>query len=205
MIKTRINYYSLIRTLHVYFGLFISPFVLIFSISVLAFNHANLLNNISPVKPFPETEAMLDSIPFDTTDLLTAKAIIHKIGVKGEIDYININKDKITFPVITPGHKDFVMVNRHTGSVVVSSQLEGSIRAMNYLHIMPGQHNAKIRGNSFYLKIWKVIADLVVYLILFLILSGIYLWYLLEFERSAGFFAIVSGMLLFIGLLILIF
>ncbi len=198
------NYYPLIRTFHIYFGLFISPFILIFSISVLAFNHMGFLNQINPVKSLPEIRTKLDNIPYDTTDLLTAKAIIRKLDIKGEIDFIMKNDDQISFPVNKPGVKTRVVVNTHTDSVVITRQMEGSIRAMNYLHIMPGQHNAKIRGNSLFLKIWRLMADAVVYLLLFLILSGIFLWYFLEFERNTGFYAIILGMLFFTGLLFLI-
>ncbi|TAL80401.1 MAG: hypothetical protein EPN88_01285 [Bacteroidetes bacterium] len=198
------KYCQQIRTLHIYFGLFISPFILIYSISVLAYNHAGFLSHINTVKSLPEIRTRLDNIPYDTTDLLTAQAIIRKIGIKGEIDFIINNADQISFPVNKPGLKTRVEVNTHTDSVVINRQLEGSIRAMNYLHIMPGQHNAKIRGNSLFLKIWRLIADLVVYLLLFLVLSGIFLWYLLEFERNTGFYAIILGMLFFTGLLFLI-
>lgn len=198
------NYFPLIRTLHVYFGLFISPFILIFSISVLAFNHMGLLNKINPVKSLPEIRTKLEYIPTDTTDLLTAKAIIRKLDLKGEIDFIMKNDDRISFPVNKPGLRTRVVVNTHTDSVSITRQMEGSMRAMNYLHIMPGQHNAKIRGNSLFLKIWRLLADAVVYLLLFLTLSGIFLWYFLESERKKGLYAIILGILFFGGLLTLI-
>jgi hypothetical protein len=198
------GYSALIRTLHMYFGLFISPFILIFSISVLAFNHTGFLDKINPVKSLQEIKTKLDNIPYDTSNLGTAKAIIQKLDLKGEIDFITKNDSQIFFPVNKPGLKTRVIVNTNTDSVVISRQLEGSIRAMNYLHIMPGQHNVKIRGNSLFLKIWRLIADAVVYLLLFLILSGIYLWYFLKFERNIGLYAIILGILFFTGLLFLI-
>jgi hypothetical protein len=198
------RYYPLIHALHIYLGLFISPFILIFSISVLAYNHMGFLNLINPVKSLPEVKTKLDNIPFDTTDLLTAKAIIRKLGIKGEIDFIIKNEDQISFPVNIPGLITRVKVNTHTDSVVITRQREGSIRAMNYLHIMPGQHNAKIRGNSLFLKIWRLMADAVVYILIFLILSGVFLWYYLKLERGKGFYAVFLGILFFTGLLYII-
>jgi hypothetical protein len=199
------KYYSLIRTLHIYCGLFISPFILIYSISVLAFNHAGFLNQLIPVKSLPVITTKIDKIPFDTTDLLTAKAIIRKLGISGEIDFINKNDHQISFPVNKPGLKTRIEVNTQTLNVIITRQIEGSVRAMNYLHLMPGQHNAKIRGNSLFMKIWRLMADAVVYFLLFLILSGIFLWYFLEFDRTTGLYIIILGMLFFTGLLILIF
>jgi hypothetical protein len=199
------DYFALIRELHVYFGLFITPFILIFSISVLAFNHTGLLNRINPVKPVHEIKARLDRIPFDTTTLGTAKGIIRDLALKGEIDFIIKNDSQIYFPLNKPGLKTRIAVNTINDSVVIIQQREGSVRAMNYLHIMPGQHNAAVRGNSMFMKIWRIIADAVVFLLLFLVVSGIYLWYIPETERIAGFFFLIMGLLFFSGLLFVIF
>ena len=199
------KYYPLVRKLHLYVGLFISPFILIFSISALVFNHAGYLNRVSPVKPLPEIRTKLNKIPYDTTDLLTAKAIIHKLGIEGEIDYISKSPDHISFPVNKPGVKTRIEINTHTDSVLITRQQEGVLRAMSYLHLMPGQHNAKLRGNSLFLTIWRVLADVVVYLLLFLTASGIFLWYFLKVERTVGVYAICLGIVFFFGLLLLIF
>jgi hypothetical protein len=199
------KYYSVIHALHIYFGLFFSPFILIFSISVLAFNHTGFLNQINPVKSLPEIRTKLDYIPLDTTDLLTAKSIVRKLGINGEIDFINKNEDQISFPLSKPGLISRVKVDTHTDSVVISRKLEGSLRAMGYLHIMPGQHNAKIRGNSLFMRLWRLMADAAVYLFLFLILSGVYLWYYFKPERRMGLYSIIFGIIFFIGLLIIIF
>ncbi|WP_020604959.1 PepSY-associated TM helix domain-containing protein [Spirosoma spitsbergense] len=199
------KYYPLVRTLHLYFGLFISPFVLIFSVSVLVFNHAGFLDRLTPVKALPVEKIKLDGIPRDTSDLLTAKAIIAKLGIEGEIDFISINEDHISFPVLKPGLRTKIEVDTRTDSVRISRQEEGSLRATSYLHTMPGQHNARLRGNSIFLKIWKLMADGVVYLLLLLTASGIFLWWCLKVERRLGLAAIALGVLLFSALLLLIF
>jgi hypothetical protein len=188
-----------------YFGLFISPFILIFSFSVLAFNHGRFLDRLNPVETLPEIKTRLENIPFDTTDLATAKAIIMKLGIDGEIDFIAKNADNITFPVTIPGLKTRVEVNTNTKNVIITQQKEGYLRGMSYLHIMPGQHNAKFRGNSVFMRIWRKVADTVVYLLLFLTASGIILWYFIESERRPGLFALILGALVFTGLLFLIF
>jgi hypothetical protein len=199
------KYYSLVRTLHLYFGLFISPFICIFSISVLVLNHAGYFNHINPVEPLPDIKTKLDKIPYDTTDLLTAKAIIGKLNVNGEIDFISKNEDYISFPVNKPGLQTKIKVDIHTDSVLITRQQVGLMRAMSYLHTMPGQHNANMRGNSGFMKVWRALADVVVYLLLFLTVSGVFLWYFLKVERTLGIYAITLGVLLFLGLLLLIF
>jgi len=198
------KYYPLIRKLHLYFGLFISPFVLIFSFSVLAINHERLLDKFAPVKYLPEIKTKLDKIPYDTSDLIFAKAISRKLGIDGEIDFISKGKDYITFPVNKPGLKTLIKINTLTDSVFITREQQGSIRAMNYLHKMPGPHNEKIRGNTIFLKIWSMLADAVVYTLLFLTVSGVFLWYFLKIERNLGLFVLTMGMVFFTGLLLLI-
>lgn len=198
------KYYSPVRTLHLYFGLFVSPFVLIFSISVLVLNHTGSINSINPVKHLPDIKTRLDKIPYDTSELQTAKGIIQKLGIKGEIDYVSQNDDHISFPVILPGLRTKIEVNTHTNDVLITRDEEGSLRATNYLHKMPGPHNSKLRGNSSFMKNWKILADMVVYLLLFLSASGIFLWYFLKAERKLGWVAIILGGITFTGLLLFI-
>lgn len=199
------KYYPLISTLHLYFGLFISPFVLIFSISVLVFNHPGLINRISPVKPLPDIRTKLDKIPYDTSDLETAKGIISKLNIKGEIDFISKNDTSFFFPVNKPGLRTYIRVNTLTDSVLITRQSEGLLRSMTYLHSMPGPHNVSIRGNSAFIKAWQILADGIVYILLFLTLTGIFLWYILKAERVIGIYSLALGLLFFIGVLILIF
>ena len=199
------KYYPLLRGLHLYFGLFITPFVLIFSISVLVFNHPGLIDIMSPIEPSTETRMKLDKIPYDTTDLLTARAIIEKLEIEGEIDFINQNDDRISFPVKKPGLKTQIIVNKHTDSVFITQQNEGAYRALTFLHSMPGAHNVKIRGNSGYIQVWRVLADVVVYVLIFLTISGVFLWYFLKVERNFGYFSIALGLIIFTSLLLIMF
>lgn len=150
-------------------------------------------------------KSRLDKIPCDSTDLLTAKAIIQRLDIKGEVDFISHNENEISFPVKQPGSITQITVNKNTDSVYIKRQVEGVLRAMTYLHSMPGPHNQKIRGNSVFVKIWRILADVVVYVVLFLSVSGIFLWYFLKVERNLGFFSLGLGVVIFTGLLLLIF
>jgi hypothetical protein len=199
---TRLNkLFSYTQKLHRYSGLLISPFLLVFSLSVLSFNHGSWLK---PVKTLPQIKTSLDEIPSDSTDLLIAKAILKKLCKSGEIDYISKNKEQLVFPVRKPGSTTIVSINTNTRDVILTQKDEGVLRGLGYLHTMPGQHNAKIRGNSLLIRIWRSVADIVVYLLLFLTASGIFLWYRSGFERKSGLLILVLGMLSFMGLLFLI-
>lgn len=204
-VKRENKIYFTIRSLHLYAGLLVSPFILIFGISILVFNHGGLAGKLFPVKILPELKTKLDKIPADSTELGTAKKIISQLGINGEIDFITRNGNSISIPVKKPGLTTIVELNTGTGDVIVRRHLEGSLRGLAYLHLMPGQHNVKMRGNSVFMKIWRKTADSVVYLILFLSASGILLWYFLEPERRTGLYFIMLGIFVFLGLIILIF
>ncbi len=65
--------------------------------------------------------------------------------------------------------------------------------ALNYLHKMPGPHNVRFRGNWVYMSWWAVTADAVVYGILFLTVSGLYLWWKIKGERAVGWALLAGG------------
>lgn len=195
------KYYPSVRALHLNFGLFISPLVLIFCISVLVLNHTGYVDSHYPIKKLPVIKTRIDKIPYDSSDLQTAKNIIQKLGIKGEIDYIFQNDSQISFPVLLPGFTTSIKIDKQTNEVLITRKEEGTLRATNFLHKMPGPHNVKLRGNSFFMKNWKLLADGVVYLLLFLSASGVFLWYFLKVERKLGWVSIVVGIILFTGLL----
>jgi hypothetical protein len=199
------KYYAIIRKLHLYFGLFISPFVLIFGLSVLIFNHPGLIDRINPVKALPEIKAQLQGVSYDGPNLETAKAVMAELNIKGEINFISRNGNSIAFPVNKPGLSTFIKVNTNNDSVFISRTYEGPLRSMSFLHAMPGPHNVTVRGNSGFIKTWRVVADVVVYLLLFLTFSGVLLWYFIKAERVVGIYALGLGLLFFSGILFLIF
>jgi hypothetical protein len=153
----------------------------------------------------PETRTRLDKMPVDTPDLAIAKAITRSLNITGDIDFISRNDSSFSFPVNKPGLKTFIKVNTKNDSVLITQKDEGWFRSLTYLHAMPGPHNVKIRGNAAFMKTWRVLADVVVYLLLFLTLSGILLWYILKAERVIGIYALALDIVFFMALMTLIF
>lgn len=198
------QYYPPVRSVHLYIGLFLSPFILIFCVSVLALNHSGWLNKKNPVLHQPVIKTRIKQFPHDTSELNTAKSIISELRIDGEIDFIFKKGNHFAFPVTKPGLKLLIDVDTLTKDLTINRTVEGTFRATNYLHKMPGPHNENIRGNSSFLKLWRVLADTVVYLLLFLSASGVFLWYFLKVERKLGIVVIVLGAVTFSGLLLLI-
>src|ERR1044071_10086320 len=111
------RFYRVTRDLHLYLGLFISPFVLVFSISVFFLVHS-WIPRFSPEKAktqvvspvvLPENLAQLSGRPL--IDAL--KPILEKMNVPGEIGFVRhtAKEEKLLIPVSIPGRATTVSVN----------------------------------------------------------------------------------------------
>src|SRR5215813_5132753 len=103
------RFYRIIRDLHLYFGLFISPFVLVFAISVVFLVHSWLprIGSVTPRKqvvsasPLPEGLQTLSGRPL----IEALKPVLEKAGVRGEVGFVRhlVKEDQLVIPVIIPG------------------------------------------------------------------------------------------------------
>jgi hypothetical protein len=197
--------YRWTRNLHLYLGLFVSPFVLLFAASVFYLNHAG-----PPAPPRTPPAPAVHEIQLPTgiekaegiERLRLVSEILTQVGVTGEIQFIRSIPDegRIVIPVVRPGVEITVDVNLPAATAEVTERTTGLWGALSYLHRSPGPHNASIRGNWFWTRAWRWLADGTVYVILFLSLSGIYLWTALRSERGIGLVLIAAGALSFGGI-----
>ncbi|MEO8595472.1 MAG: PepSY-associated TM helix domain-containing protein [Candidatus Solibacter sp.] len=196
--------YSIVRDLHLYSGLFISPLVLVFAVSVFFLVHAWIPG--SSAAPAKRTAGDLP-IPAGV-ELLTGRAqvaalrgVLDRLGVKGEVGVLRriAKEHRLVIAVIIPGREVSVDLNLETRSAEVTERATGIGSAITYLHKMPGQHLANLRGNWGYMRFWRWLADGTVYVVMFLTLSGVYLWAVLRAERRVGLALIAAGAFSFFG------
>ncbi|MBI1355741.1 MAG: hypothetical protein GC160_15485 [Acidobacteria bacterium] len=198
--------YRWTRNLHLYCGLFVSPFVLLFAASVFLLNHAHPPAPQATPPPAPTVRAV--QVPpgiekAEGTDRLRlVSEALSQVGVAGEIQFVRFISDerRIVVPVVRPGVETTVDLNLAEGKAEITERRTGLWGAVSYLHRSPGPHNASIRGNWFWTRVWRWLADGTVYLTLFLSLSGIYLWVALRAERRVGLALIAAGALSFGGI-----
>ena len=197
--------YRWLRDLHLYFGLFISPFILLFAVSVFYLNHGKL---IAGDQPPAETYRDL-SLP-DGFDRLKgreavdrAAAILPQVRVSGEIGYLRyVAGDRhLIFPVSKAGAEATIDVDLDARTATVRRRAMNLWESLSYLHKMPGPHNVAIRGNWIGTRVWRVFADATVYLLLFISISGVYLWWAIKAERRIGFALLGGGAVTFAGLI----
>lgn len=196
--------YRYLRDLHLYFGLFISPFILLFAASVFYLNHAKLIVGEQPAETYRELR-----IP-DGFDRLKgreavdrAREILPQVEAAGEIGFLRyVAKDRhLIFPVSRAGVETMVDVDLGARSATVKRRAMSVWESLAYLHKMPGPHNVAIRGNWIGTHVWRWFADATIYLLLFISISGIYLWWAIRAERRMGLALLTAGAVTFFGLI----
>lgn len=189
-----------------YLGLFSSPFVLVFAISVFFLVHAWLpkfgseTSNTRVVSalPLPADLHTLSGRPL--IDAL--KPILEKADVHGEVGFVQhlVKEEKLIIPVTIPGRQTTVSISIASREATIVTRETGLADALVTLHKSPGQHGPGIRMNWIAMKAWRWMADATVYLILFISVSGVYLWYVLRAERKVGIILLFVGALSFFGM-----
>lgn len=197
--------HAAVRDLHLWLGLFIAPFLLIFSVSGLMFVHQWL-----PQRPASLSQPRLLSgiaLPGNIEELTgrarvdALRSILPALGVTGEIGFVQHipKRRRLAFSVSVPGKSTAVLIDLAAQTAEIKTQPSGFWSALLELHKSPGPHLAAIRMNWFPMRVWQWCADGSVYLTLFLTLSGVYLWALLRAERRIGIVLLTAGAASFLG------
>jgi hypothetical protein len=195
-----------IRDLHLYLGLFVSPFVLVFATSVFFLVHNWLpkalegpagTRSVSDL-PLPENLAQLSGR--ERIDAL--KPALERAQVYGEVGWIQhlAKENRLVIPVTVPGRLATVTIDVVRREATIREQTTGLADALVLLHKSPGPHLAAIRMNWPWMRLWFWVADATVYLVLFITVSGVYLWYLVRAQRRIGMVLMAAGAVSFFSL-----
>jgi hypothetical protein len=195
-----------IRDLHLYAGLFISPFVLVFAISVFFLVH----NSLPKTLPNPAGSWSVSDLPLPANlEKLSGreridglKPALEAARVHGEVGWVQhrIKENRLIVPVAVPGRLTTVTIDVARRDALIQEQNTGLASALVLLHKSPGPHLAAIRMNWTYMRVWFWLADATVYLLLFITLSGLYLWYILRSQRKIGIVLVGAGAVSFFSL-----
>lgn len=192
--------YVLTRDLHLYIGLFISPFILLFGLSVFVLLHGA---HGGPGRASPDVSRTATGVRLPLgAERLQGRArldalrpMLDSLGVHGEIDFIRVvpAEKRLVIPVTVPGRSTTVDLDYGRGIAVVTSRSQPFGQALAYLHRTPGPHNVELRGNALFMRLWRVMADATAYLLVFVTVSGVYLWTALRAERRVGIALLLAG------------
>lgn len=194
--------YVWVRDLHLILGLFASPFLLVFAASTLLLNHGWTTEVRAAGGGEGEESGRHVVIPADASRVDQAKAIMRQLGVSGEIRNIFRRKGRLEIPVMKPGLSLTIRVDLETSVATVERRESGFLDRLVYLHRSPGPHNAAIRGNWIFTRIWTWLIDGVVCTVIFASASGIYMWTVLKGERKVGLTLMGLGSMVFFTLIL---
>jgi hypothetical protein len=192
------GFYQSTRSLHLYIGLFLSPLILIFALSVFVMNHDHPVSD--PPTSVKETRT-IDTLPENLESMDAVQVIMKQAGLSGWVTFYRHLKERnqFRFIVLRPTARRNVTVDLETRTLEIEKRPSGLKGTLYSLHTFPGPHTQE--KNWFFLFLWWIFADSVAYGSIFLSVSGIYLWYFLKKERKIGLVLITLGMLSF-GLLL---
>jgi len=202
------KYYNVIKDLHFYIGLFISPFIVIFALSALVVNHSftdwqdDWQDWFFAVNDKVDKTTEYTIPPPDKVDIDYAKDILEQINISGEIAGVFRDSVQMYIPVTKPGHRISIRADIISGIVYIHETETNLWKRLVWLHKMPGPHNANIRGNWIFTKIWELSVDFFVVFLLFSSITGITLWYYFKNERAIGLIALLIGFISIVSLVI---
>ena len=202
------KYYKLIKDIHSYAGLFISPFIIVFSISALTLNHDFVdwqedwqAWTFSVDKEVDETVRFNVPTP-EIAKIDFAKDILKQLNIKGEISNIFGDSIRMYIPVTKPGNRISIKADLMAGVAYIHREETTFWKKLIWLHKMPGPHNADIRGNWIVTIFWSSVVDFSLICLFLSSITGIILWHYFKNERNIGLIALLIGFLSIVSLII---
>ena len=197
--------YMLVRDVHLYVGLFLCPFVLVYAVSVVFLVHAwvpgggrALTRTASHLAVPPGIEEL------DGRERIHAlRPLLHALGVEGEVGFVQYqpSRHRLILPVSVPGRETRLTLDVAARSAQIEERPSGVWDAFVTLHRMPGPHLTMIRGNAAWVRAWRWLADASAYGLLLLTVTGVWLWWAIRGERRTGVLLAAMGAVFFLGVL----
>ncbi len=187
-----------IRSLHLYLGVFLTPWMLVYGTSAFLLNHPDFVRETLQVGP-PEWKVVrrVNFVPgddFPRSPAEQAKAILKLLGLEGphRIQGRPTPDRLVVFRISGAGHYR-VTWNRPEKQLVVERQQPfSSVRLIHFLHFVHGY------GQPYWThRLWGATVDAVAVAIWFWVLSGIYIWARRPKKRLLGGVLLVAGLLAF--------
>lgn len=192
------------RSLHLYTGLFLLPWILIYGTSAFCLNHNRWIRDKFKIQP-PRWETLRevefvpdDSFPEEPKE--QAKLILKRLDLDGAHHIMgrpNANRMMINRVCATGNYR--ITWRRPDSLIIIEKQKSFSLyRLIHFLHFRGGYIQ------PYFVNIaWAVIVDAVSISMWIWALSGVYLWWRRSRKLLIGLLCLVGGLLVFLGLVFL--
>ena len=193
------------RKLHTYLGLYFLFFVWLFCLSGAILNHpqwriAGFWNERKQV-----SSELKISRPADTSTLQAAGDLMMQLRIRGEIsgEITHTESGEIVFRVVRPGDVSDIKADLDKGLAKISHIYVNNWGALNMLHSFTGvrRTDPTLHQNWWATGMWRFSMDALSAGLVFMVLSGIFIWIRRAQQRRSGMLALALGILALAGFL----
>ncbi len=190
-----------VRQTHMYLGLFLAPWILLYALSTLAMTHREAFRLNFPTRlPWAKESEQILPLQFSTgaTPDFMGEQILQILHLDGNFR-ATLSEDKDTLTIL---RNEALAPRRITYSVTGGHLLieRQPFEAQPFLERM---HRRRGYGGSFAADNgWAVSIDAVIVAITLWVLSGLWMWWELKITRRTGGLVALSGAALFVALIL---
>ena len=168
--------YPRLRTIHLLFGTFALPVLLLYGVSAVQMAHPKWFAMKPAVR---ETTFVVSPRWADGRTL--AREIMRRAAIRGEITEVEQTRDGWDIRVVLPGAVHEIRYNRTTGIASIRSSVARLMGVLNRLH-----HAAGLWHTYLPLNLWGVLVGFASAALFGLGVTGLWMWWLRKQERKWG-------------------
>ena len=189
---------NLLLQIHLYVGLFCTPYLIIFGVSSLSFNHANMKEAFTPI------DSTLLNYQFDKVNFSSPKkldsALTDSLKLMGWFIPWESHVDSVGFHV---NHRHLGRDYRFSGEWG-KQPIKMVTNSTRKISMIKGLHGLgeKIPGAPWWINAWQYYQDLTVYALLFWVCSGLIMWWQSKTRNMTSTIFLFGSVGLSIGLMI---
>lgn len=168
--------YTTLRNLHLIFGLFSLPFLVMYTVSAVQMAH----NKWFTMKP-TVTERTVQLQPRLDSGREAARLLIANHGLQGDLRNVEKKNGKWQMRILTPGVVNEISYDPAAGNAKVKTSANGTLAFLNRLH-----HAAGLWPEYGPLKLWGIAIGVVSLALVGLAATGLWMWWMRKQERRTG-------------------
>lgn len=195
--RRKISYFkNYNRKFHIYVGLYFLLYIWLFSISGLLLNNPEwAISNFWPDREVTDYKKHIDK-PYESGDLAIAKNLMSQLAIRGEVQNTGWGEslNEFYFQVRKPGRFFDIDANFEMNRADITETQVDARGALRMLHTFTGVNSqTEEKRNWILTKIWSFSMDALAAGLIFMVLSGLYMWILLRRKRFLGLIVLGLG------------
>ena len=188
------------RRVHLYLGMLLIPWVLIYALSTFTFNHRDWFrgqfNQPDSWTQLWKKEFKAD-VPRQQPKLKEwARSVLDENGIKGGFN-VRQNPQSVLINLIQFRNPIHVPYQKNEGQLLAEQKRTTLAEMMVRMHVRHGYGRDGVLYDS-----WAFVVDLVCFAIIAWVATGLYMWWKIPSTHKAGWMAILSGLATFLLLVL---